>query len=97
MAKLDLYPHEDGYIVDVQSDLLDHMATRIVVPLIPEESAPAAIASLNPCFEIGTGRYVLLTQSLAAVPKAMLGSSVGSLAAQEQAISRALDLLFYGV
>jgi len=97
MAKLDLYPHGDGYVVDVQSDLLDHMATRIVVPLIPEETAPAAIAPLNPRFDIDAGRYVLLTQSLAAVPKAMLGSSVGSLATQDQAVSRALDLLFYGV
>lgn len=44
MARLDVYslPGERraGYIVDVQADLLSHLATRVVVPLLLEKEAP---------------------------------------------------------
>ena len=41
-----------GYVVDVQADLLSRLATRTVVPLLPEEMAPPAIGELNPIFEV---------------------------------------------
>jgi len=33
MAKGDIYRFEAGYVVDVQSDLLSDLKTRVVVPL----------------------------------------------------------------
>jgi toxin CcdB len=37
MARYDVFASgiEGGYLLDVQSDLLDHFKTRVVVPLLP--------------------------------------------------------------
>jgi len=37
MARYDLYPNPfgRGYLLDVQSDLLDELATRVVIPVMP--------------------------------------------------------------
>jgi toxin CcdB len=55
MARLDVYPmpgrRSAGFVVDVQSDLLADLASRVVVPLLPEtETRPAS--RLNPIFDI---------------------------------------------
>lgn len=39
MPRHDVHPmpgRAEGYILDVQADLLSHLGTRIVVPLLPE-------------------------------------------------------------
>ena len=64
MARLDVHSVPDqgkGYVVDVQAALLSHPATRVVVPLLPEETAPQPISELNPVFEIEAHRHVLVT------------------------------------
>ena len=50
MARFDVYknPEGSGYLLDVQASLLSDLNTRIVVPLLPQSSAPAAAAMLNP-------------------------------------------------
>jgi toxin CcdB len=66
MARLDVHrmpSKADGYIVDVQADLLSHLSTRVVVPLLPEESVPKPIGELNPVFEVLGKRYILVTQA----------------------------------
>ena len=37
MARYDVYanPNADGYLLELQTDLLDELKTRVVVPLIP--------------------------------------------------------------
>ena len=37
MAKYDVYPNPEGagYLLDTQTDLLDGLNTRVVVPLLP--------------------------------------------------------------
>jgi toxin CcdB len=72
MARLDVYPapgrRSVGFVVDVQCDLLSAMASRVVVPLLPETEARAA-SRLNPIFEIDGHRHVLIVQSIATVPR----------------------------
>ena len=72
MARLDVHTMpgkgRDGYVVDVQADLLSHLTTRTVVPLLPEDSAPKAINELNPIFEIRGKRHVLVTQAITSIP-----------------------------
>ena len=49
MARFDLYHNPDGgYLLDVQTDLLNHLNTRMVVPLLPMQTAPKPAATLNP-------------------------------------------------
>ncbi|MFC3127403.1 CcdB family protein [Pseudoroseomonas globiformis] len=99
MARLDFHPMPGGgagYVLDVQAELLDHLATRVVVPLLPAQSAPAPISELNPVFEIGGERHVMLTQALAAIPLRELKRPAGSLAERHDAVTRALDTLLIG-
>ena len=89
---------EDGkYLLDVQADLLDHLNTRVVVPLLPAASAPKPAKVLNPTFEIEGVHYVLVTQFLATVPRRLLGKELANLQAEASVIVNALDCLFQGV
>ena len=98
MARNDVYRRTDGggLVLDVQSDLLDRLNTRVVVPLLPKVDAPTPAARLNPVFEIEGAPYVMVTQFLAAVPAGLLGEQVASLDAAHDQITGALDLVFTG-
>ena len=50
MARYDVFAGrvEGSYLLNVQSDLLDHLKTRVVIPLLPIQAAPPAIRNLHP-------------------------------------------------
>jgi len=98
MARFDIFESEGGagYLLDVQSDLLSGLNTRVVVPLLPKSSAPSPAQRLNPVFSINGQELVMATQYMAAVPEGELRSVAGSLAEQRDEISAALDMLFLG-
>lgn len=98
MARFDLYPHPDGqgYLLDVQADLLADFNTRIVVPLLPREKAPEPARDLNPVFQIEETDHVMMTQLMAAVPTTILSQPTANLAVFRDDITRALDLVFQG-
>ena len=83
-------------MLDVQSNFLDHLDTRVVVPLYPVDNVPAAVKRLHPVFMIDGRRYVLATPLLAAVPSSILGDRKGSLDHHHDDIVAALDMLFQG-
>lgn len=85
------------YLLDVQSDLIGEMTSRVVVPLIRPERAGSVIAGLMPRFAVHGETMVMDTAQLAAVPQRALGNQVDDLARERQAILAALDLLFSGV
>ena len=85
-----------GYVMDVQAPLLDGLATRVVVPMIPLALAPAPIRELNPVFSIKGEPHVMLTQALATVKLRKLRSAEQSLDEHHDAITKALDVLFSG-
>ena len=99
MARLDVHPMPEqrtGYVLDVQAALLSHLATRVVVPLLPSEQAPKPISKLNPSFDIDATSHVLVTQAIASIPRRELKHSVASLAGYHDRITRALDILLVG-
>lgn len=61
MPKYDVFsnPSGDGFLLDVQSDLLSDLNTRVVVPLLPVTSAPKPATRLNPTFDINGERVVM--------------------------------------
>lgn len=100
MARFDVHPMlggGSGYVLDVQADLLSELATRVVVPLLPEDTAPKPLSDLNPAFEIAGKRHVMVTQAIASVPRRELKRQVCSLAAERDSITRALDVLLTGL
>ena len=104
MAQFDVYlnPNTDTrksipYLLDVQADLLDTLATRVVVPLILAEEMGLAAKYLNPQFKIKGVAVVMSTAELAGIPNRSLGDKVASLKSKRDEIIAALDLLFTGI
>lgn len=98
MARFDLYPalSGPGYVLDVQSDLLTDLNTRVVVPVLPARLAPRPAAILNPVFDLGDEPHVMVTQFLSAIPAGRLKDTRLSLKDQSDRITRALDFLYQG-
>ena len=98
MARFDVYanPGGAGFVLDVQADLLNALNTRIVVPLMPVSAAPQPAGRLNPRFQIGDVPHLMVTQFLAAVPRAVLGRPVTNLADHDAEIMAALDMALVG-
>lgn len=104
MAQFDVYlnPNTETcsvipYLLDVQADLLDTLATRVVVPLILAEEMGLAAKQLNPQFRIKGVTVVMSTAELAGVSNRSLGEKVASLKNKRDEIIAALDLLFTGI
>lgn len=101
MARFDVYANPDSeesrmipYYLDVQSDFVKGLKTRVVVPLWTSELLPARAENLNPEFELAGRRVVMDTAALGSVPAAAFRQPVASLAAQQLSIQDALDTLF---
>jgi len=94
--RITLAGSREGYVVDVQADLLSHLATRTVVPLLPETAASPPIADLNPIVEIDGIRHVMVTQAIASVPVRESKRVVASLSPRRDEVTRALDTLLIG-
>jgi toxin CcdB len=105
MAQFDVYRNANPatraripYLLDVQSDLLDPLATRVVVPLCKPEVLKGKLAErLNPVFEIEGSKLAMLTPELAGVSRKILGERIGNLSNEHHSIVAALDLLFTGI
>ena len=105
MARFDVYrnagPHarEVPFLLDVQSDLLAGMETRVVVPLRRRDKFPdvAIPGDLAPLLKVDGVECVMQSSLLGAVPARMLRKPVASLAADRPRIVAALDFLFEGI
>jgi toxin CcdB len=104
MARFDVYrnqgPHQAStpYLLDVQSNHLAALNTRIVIPLRCLNTFPKVLLPLDliPVFGIESIECLLDTPQLAAIPMSQLKVHVTSLAASQLLITTALDRLFGG-
>lgn len=88
-----IYP----FLVDIQSDLLDELQTRVVIPLTKASAlAKKPLSNLTPALKFEGDSYLLITPQLAGVARTDLGASIGSLAEQRQVIVAAVDFLLKG-
>jgi len=85
-------------LLDVQSDLLDPLNTRVVVPLSPTASAKArAMEALTPKLPVAGKEYVMVTPQLAGISVRELGAIVDTVQSERAKIIGALDLLITGI
>jgi toxin CcdB len=98
MARFDVYANRsgEGFLLDVQADLIQKLNTRVVVPLISLDAAPAVADRLNPLFNVQGIQVSMLTQFIAAVPSTELTSLVASLDSESDSIFSAIDFLHHG-
>jgi toxin CcdB len=85
------------FLVDVQSDLLEQLQTRVVIPLTRTAGlAKKPLSHLTPALTFDGESYVLMTPQLAGVARTDLGAPAGSLAGERHAIAAAMDFLLTG-
>jgi len=104
MAQFDVLLNKDArsrqaipYVLDVQSDLLSVLATRLVIPLVEIDYFGRPATRLNPVVSFDDRRLVLSTAELAGIPLSALGKPVGSIASRRHEIPAAVDFLITGV
>lgn len=102
MAQFDVYRNLNRktsktvpYLLDVQTDFLDMLVTRVVVPLILADKVKGA-RRLNPEFVIEGRKVVMSALELAGISIRALGERVVSLKDQRSEIIAALDIVFTG-
>lgn len=104
MARFDVFrnsgPYADDvpFLLDVQSNLLQGLDTRVVIPLrrCDRFQASRIPQRLTPVFNIEGLACLLETPKLAAVPLRLLRQSVCSLTSKQSEITGAVDFLFQG-
>ncbi len=104
MPRFDVYANPGSqakttpFLVDVQSDLLDGLDTRMVIPLrrLDHFAEVRLPSQLTPVLQISGQTCLLETPKMAAVPLRSLKNPVASLASEQTQITAALDFLFQG-
>ena len=105
MSQFTLYRNPDKatantypFFVDVQSDLLENLNTRLVIPLTPvgliEKKAPS---HLCPIIHLDEGDFVILTQQTTSVPTKILIEPTHDLSTFRDEIIAAIDFLITGI
>lgn len=85
-----------SYLVDLQADLLEHLQTRVVAPLISLNNI-RPIDEINPVVSLNGNPFVVSIAEVAGVSIENLGEKVGSLAHYRNEIVAAVDFLFTGI
>jgi toxin CcdB len=101
MAQFDFYRYTGpnasiAFLLDVQSDLLRDLATRVVVPLVLLDAFGPPMKRLHPVFTIEDKEYVMATTEIAGTLTRNLGSHAGSLETRRLDIRGAIDFLQEG-
>ena len=102
MAQFDVHrfaPRGAGstLVVDIQNELLNGLATRVVAPLYPLKAKERPILRLNPIVHIDGKPYYLAVQEMTALRTKTLGPKVTSLEERRSEIIAAIDFLTTGV
>lgn len=104
MAQYDVFTNpsrsaSDGipYVVVIQSDLLDGLATRLTLPLAEFTAGTKVPMALCPVIVVKGQRLHALAHYAAPLPAKLLKRPVDNVAAQGSALVSALDAVLSGV
>lgn len=103
MARYDVYANPDKaervlvpFFLDIQSDHIKGVQTRVVVPLWAFDQLPNRSPELNPEFKVAGLHVAMDTPAVGAVPVSVLRRPVANLSHQQLPIQNALDMLLGG-
>lgn len=104
MAQFDVFANPSSsasagipYVVVIQSDLLDALATRLTMPLAVLDFAGQVPKALCPAVTVKGRRLHALAHYAAPLPARLLRRPVDNLAAQASALVSAMDAVLSGV
>lgn len=84
-------------LVDVQSDLLEQLNSRVVIPLTKAAGlTKKPLSHLTPALSFDGDTYLLMTPQIAGIARADLGPQAGTLSDQREKIVAAVDFLLTG-
>ena len=104
MAQFDVYINPSKatrkqypYILDIQSEYLDKLATRIVIPLADASLfKSSAMKILTPEITFSDKQLLMLTPQISSMSKKQLTDPIGSLSHIRENIVSALDFALLG-
>jgi len=98
MARYDVFPNPagNGYLLDIQAELLSDLSTRAVVPLLPAPAGVKVVRKLNPTFVIDGKPYVMFTHLIGTVPVSRLAEPRTNFLRHQEEVTGALDMFFQG-
>ncbi len=101
MARFDVFANPDRierlqvpYFLDVQSDHIQRLHTRVVVPLWAVAAFPHRLERLHPELVVTGQQVVMDTPALGAAPTKLLRKVIANLGNHQLQIQDALDALF---
>ena len=104
MAQYDVFPNPSAsgasgipYVVVVQSDLLDALATRLTLPLAEFDAAAKVPTALCPVIVVKGQRFHALAHYAAPLPAKVLRRAVDNVAPQAHALVSAIDAVSSGI
>jgi toxin CcdB len=103
MAQFDVHRNPEQqrkdipYVVDIQSDLLWNLPTRLVAPLILASRFGPPVGRLHPRFVVEDSLVVMLTTEIGVLSPRSLREPIASLADHRHEIVGALDMLITGI
>jgi len=104
MAQYDVFANPSGsandgipYVVVVQSDLLNALATRLTIPLAVLDVATRVPTALCPVIMVKRQRLHALAHYAAPLPEKFLKRPVDNVASQASALVSALDAVLSGI
>ena len=84
-------------LLDVQSDLIEELGSRVVVPLIAAGRVESAVDRLMPQLLVRGEPMVMDTAHLAGVSRRVIGEPLEDLSHERNTILAALDFLISGI
>jgi toxin CcdB len=104
MAQYDVFPNPSQsapggipYVVVIQSDLLDALATQMTIPLAELDTAIKVPVALCPVIMVKGKRLHALAHYAAPLPAKVLRRAVDNVAAQASALVSAMDTVLSGI
>jgi len=104
MAQYDVFPNPsrsraDGIpcVVVIQSELLDGLATRLVIPLAQPDAIDKVPTALCPSINVNGQRLHALAHYAAPLPAKLLRRPLANVAAQASALVGAMDAVLSGL
>src|SRR5690606_30585100 len=98
MAQYDAlsYPRTDLLLLDMQSNVLNALHSRAVIPLMPISAEFPVMKELNPVLNINDKDYFLSTQDMAGVSTKVLKRKVATANEHLVTINAAIDFRMHG-
>ncbi|ECB0128898.1 cytotoxin [Salmonella enterica subsp. enterica serovar Rissen] len=85
------------YLLDVQSDIIDELHTRMVIPLFPvSRLVNNPVKRLTPTLNVEGNDYLVMTHEMASIRLSQIGDEVMDVRSHRQTIKNAFDFIFDG-